>query len=486
MSAPAPLKGHDQYEALAVAWAIDALEPADQVAFEAHRDGCGLCAAAVLTAMQVATELAYGVPDVEPPAFLRQRVLAAATPRPPAPGVSPEGSSGHGAARDDGHRRDRSRGDSGHRTGTDPGDPAGVHPDARGREGDRPAAAGDGSDEGGDSQDHITVGDQRVGRDDAPSRSLGQPAETQDGKRDDTGSRDLGQPARTRDSERADDIEHRNLGQPSGARDHGRNDARSLGQPTGTRDGEQDDARSGDLGQPARTEDNERNDARSPERGQPAGMGVGGRRGGARGAHRADASRRAGGRRGGGPRSWGQRPVEMAGAGVGVRDAAGVGPTGRGADRGRAVRGRRRALSVLAAAALVGLSAVTTWQVTRPVPAVAPALAADRVAALSTQSGDRTLATVVVRGDSADVVTDGLAPNAGRNTRYVLWGVPASRAGTPRVVGTFEVTAEGLQSYPVQLTQSLDAYPVLAVSEERAGSTPSEPSRVLARGALGR
>lgn len=148
------------------------------------------------------------------------------------------------------------------------------------------------------------------------------------------------------------------------------------------------------------------------------------------------------------------------------------------------VRGRRRALSVLVVAALVGLSAVTTWQVTRPAPAAV--VAADRVAALVTQAGERTLATVVVRAGRADVVTDGLAPNAGRNTEYVVWGVPAGESGRPRVVGTFVVTAEGLQSYPVRLTQPLDGYPVLAVSEEAAGSTPTAPNRVLARGALGR
>lgn len=143
-------------------------------------------------------------------------------------------------------------------------------------------------------------------------------------------------------------------------------------------------------------------------------------------------------------------------------------------------------VSVLAAAALVGLSAVTTWQVTRPAAVTAPTAAPERVATLSTQAGERTLATIVVRGDRANVVTDGLAPNAGRDTDYVVWGVPDGEVGVPRVVGRFAVTAEGLHSYPVRLTQSLDGYPVLAVSEEAAGSTPTTPSKVLGRGALGR
>jgi hypothetical protein len=53
------------------------------------------------------------------------------------------------------------------------------------------------------------------------------------------------------------------------------------------------------------------------------------------------------------------------------------------------------------------------------------------------------------------------------------------------MVGTFEVTATGLHSYPLRLTRSLDGYPVLAISEELAGSTPAAPSGVLGKGALG-
>ena len=142
-------------------------------------------------------------------------------------------------------------------------------------------------------------------------------------------------------------------------------------------------------------------------------------------------------------------------------------------------------VSVLAAAALVGVSAVTTWEVTRPAPAVAPVAAADRVATLSANAGQGTLATVVVRGQRADVVTDGLPPNTERGTSYYLWGVPAGHGGMPQVVGTFDVTTSGLHSYPVRLTRSIEDYPVLAVSEETAGSAPTTPSSVLARGALG-
>jgi anti-sigma-K factor RskA len=140
-------------------------------------------------------------------------------------------------------------------------------------------------------------------------------------------------------------------------------------------------------------------------------------------------------------------------------------------------------VSALAALVLIGASAVTTWEITRPSPA--PTVAAERIAALSA-SGQGTVATVVVRSGHADVVADGLRPNTGRNTAYYVWGVPSGGAGVPQVVGTFRVTTDGLHSYPMELTRSLDDYPVLAISEERAGSTPTAPSSVLARGTLSR
>ena len=90
MSAPAPPREHDEYEALAVAWVIDALEPADQELFEAHHGGCEDCGLTVLAALEVATELAYGVPDIEPPPLLRHRLLAAAA-APPVPARPDEG-----------------------------------------------------------------------------------------------------------------------------------------------------------------------------------------------------------------------------------------------------------------------------------------------------------------------------------------------------------------------------------------------------------
>lgn len=144
-------------------------------------------------------------------------------------------------------------------------------------------------------------------------------------------------------------------------------------------------------------------------------------------------------------------------------------------------RSGRRLVAALAAAALVGVSAVTTWQV---VGGDGPAGPASRVAALSAQAGDRSVATVVLANGRADVVTDALPPNAGRNSQYVLWGVPAGEGGAPRALGAFVVTSADLHSYSVRLSAPTDGYPVLAVSEEPAGALPAEPSTVLARGAL--
>ena len=289
MSTPTLPTDHDGYEALAVAWAVDALEPADQAIFEAHREGCERCTLAACAALDIAAELAYGVPDVVPPAWLRERVLAAALPHSP-----------HGQPR-------------------------------------------------------------------------------------------------------------RHAAEPASGGGTGRPDALHAAEPACR-----------------------------------------------------DAVGRSG-RPGGGPTAEGP---------------AGRRPTGAGPGRmARAMRGPRRLAYALAAAVLLVGSAVTTWAVTRPAPVT------DRIAALSAGSG--TVATVVAHQHGADVVTDMLPPNTGRGTAYYVWGVPAEDGGTPQVVGTFEVTTTGLHSYPLRLIRSLGSYPVLAISEEKAGSTPSAPSSVLGKGALG-
>jgi anti-sigma-K factor RskA len=333
VNASAPPKGHDTYEALAVAWVLDALEPADQVIFEEHRHGCDVCELTVLTTLEVAAELAYGVPDIEPPAQLRRRVLSAATSRPPVQATSPEGAAGPRAGEPDGPPAFATL------------DLFGDADRSRGRDtasgGDRGLDTGEAARTGADGSAGVMDGSDALR--DAPDRVVGQ--------------------------RRA-----------SGAR------ARSRTKPALARD-----------------------DRRS--------------------------------------------------AGSGSR--------------------RRRVVSVLVAAALVGISAVTTWEVTRPAAVTAPVAASERTAALSPPAGEGIVATVVARDGRADVVTDALTPNpAGR--RFFMWGVPADGTGMPQLVGTFRVTTSGLHSYPVELSRSLEDYQVLAISEEAAGSKPTGPSSVIA------
>lgn len=172
-------------------------------------------------------------------------------------------------------------------------------------------------------------------------------------------------------------------------------------------------------------------------------------------------------------------------AGPRTIDPGTAGRRRRGATRTAHPRRYRRLGPLLAAAALAAVSAVTTWQVTRaPQDLPAPAATAERVATLSAPAGGSTVATVVVGQGRTDVVTDSLRPNAGSGMSYLLWGVPAGDAPA-RVVGSFEVTAPGLHSYAVRLVSPATGYPLLAISEEPAGTTPAEPGTVIARGALG-
>ncbi|MFE1247803.1 anti-sigma factor domain-containing protein [Streptomyces sp. NPDC058766] len=70
---------------LAAPYALDALEPAERVRFEKHMKGCGRCAAEVRALSEDAVRLAWSA-AAQPPAALRDRVMAAvrATPQDPA------------------------------------------------------------------------------------------------------------------------------------------------------------------------------------------------------------------------------------------------------------------------------------------------------------------------------------------------------------------------------------------------------------------
>jgi anti-sigma-K factor RskA len=91
---------HEELEVLVSAHALDALEPAEAEAVEAHLAGCDSCRAAFDDALETAAALAMAAPDSEPPADLRGRILAAARATPqevvattmaPAPVAAPAG-----------------------------------------------------------------------------------------------------------------------------------------------------------------------------------------------------------------------------------------------------------------------------------------------------------------------------------------------------------------------------------------------------------
>ncbi|GAA3432655.1 anti-sigma factor [Kutzneria kofuensis] len=64
-------------EELAVGWALRALEPDDEHAVRVHLPGCPLCQETVRSTEQVTALLGGSVPQEEPPARLRQKVLGA-------------------------------------------------------------------------------------------------------------------------------------------------------------------------------------------------------------------------------------------------------------------------------------------------------------------------------------------------------------------------------------------------------------------------
>lgn len=84
-------RDHGSWQELAVAHALDALEPAEDQQFRAHLAGCRRCQAAVAEAEATMADLAYVTPPAAPPPALRQRLLDAAgeTALPPFEGEAP-------------------------------------------------------------------------------------------------------------------------------------------------------------------------------------------------------------------------------------------------------------------------------------------------------------------------------------------------------------------------------------------------------------
>ena len=155
---------HTEWDALAVGWALSALDAADEDRFAGHLPDCARCTATVRESLYTVSDLAYGMPEAEPPASLKIGLMAAvrAEPRRPAdaPAAEPEwpmsephpGAPGYSAdwfdrpdARDDSYAPpddrpyaqpgDRSYGAPGDRSSGAPGD------GSYGQPGDRPYGA---------------------------------------------------------------------------------------------------------------------------------------------------------------------------------------------------------------------------------------------------------------------------------------------------------------------------------------------------------
>jgi len=81
---------HGEWDALAVAWALSALDPEDEERFAEHLPGCTRCTATVRESLYTVADLAYGLPDEAPPPSLKARLIAAVAAEPRTPGAAPE------------------------------------------------------------------------------------------------------------------------------------------------------------------------------------------------------------------------------------------------------------------------------------------------------------------------------------------------------------------------------------------------------------
>jgi anti-sigma factor RsiW len=76
-------QGHGDWDALAVAWALSALDPEDEARFADHLPGCPRCTSTVRESLHTVAALAYALPEETPPRRLRRRLMdsVAAEPR---------------------------------------------------------------------------------------------------------------------------------------------------------------------------------------------------------------------------------------------------------------------------------------------------------------------------------------------------------------------------------------------------------------------
>ena len=81
---------HGEWDALAVAWALSALDPDDEERFAEHLPGCTRCTATVRESLYTVADLAYALPDEAPPPSLKARLMAVVAAEPRTPGAAPE------------------------------------------------------------------------------------------------------------------------------------------------------------------------------------------------------------------------------------------------------------------------------------------------------------------------------------------------------------------------------------------------------------
>ncbi|HST66789.1 MAG TPA: hypothetical protein VLM05_16505 [Mycobacteriales bacterium] len=81
---------HGEWDALAVGWALSALDPEDAEIFAAHLPGCARCTATVRESLYTVADLAYALPDEAPPAGMKARLMAAVTAEPQSAASAPD------------------------------------------------------------------------------------------------------------------------------------------------------------------------------------------------------------------------------------------------------------------------------------------------------------------------------------------------------------------------------------------------------------
>lgn len=79
---PVDPAAHGEWDALAVGWALSALDPEDEARFAGHLTGCDRCTATVRESLYTVADMAYAQPDEAPPPALKSRIMAAVAAEP--------------------------------------------------------------------------------------------------------------------------------------------------------------------------------------------------------------------------------------------------------------------------------------------------------------------------------------------------------------------------------------------------------------------